>query len=69
MARRLVDLVGLSEYTGIGVRTLRKYISEGEITAYRLGDRFLRVDLDEIDERFCRPIPTASRSERLEEVR
>lgn len=37
--------------------TIRRYISQGRLTAYRVGDRLLRVDLDEV-ERLARPIPT-----------
>jgi excisionase family DNA binding protein len=39
--------------------TFRRWINEGKITGYRLGDRLIRVDFDEIDE-FMKPMPVVS---------
>jgi excisionase family DNA binding protein len=39
--------------------TIRRLISEGKITGYRLNGRVIRVDLDEVDACF-KPIPSAS---------
>lgn len=40
--------------------TVRRWISQGRITGYRLGPRMLRVDLNEI-ESMLRPLATANR--------
>lgn len=54
-------------YLGIGQRTVRRMVSEGKITAYRVGPRLVRVDLDEID-RTLRQIPTVNMSARGRDV-
>ena len=41
--------------------TIRRRISTGELTAYRLGRQVIRVDLDEADALFA-PIPTVERA-------
>nr|WP_234820571.1 helix-turn-helix domain-containing protein [Mycolicibacterium goodii] len=49
-ARRWASLKQAAEYIGIDdVRTIRRWISEGRITGYKLNQRVLRVDLNEID--------------------
>ena len=41
--------------------TIRRWISEGRISGYRVGPRMLRVDLDEIDAMF-RPLAAGGSS-------
>jgi excisionase family DNA binding protein len=49
-ARRWASLKQAASYIGIDdVRTIRRWISEGRITGYKLNQRVLRVDLNEID--------------------
>lgn len=42
----------------ISTRTLRRMIAAGQLPAYRLGTRTLRVRLEDVDA-LLRPIPTA----------
>lgn len=65
MARRLASLEEFCTYAGIGERTARRWIAEGTIPAYRLGERIIRVDLNEVDTILCQPIPTAKSSRPL----
>ncbi len=55
--RRLTSLNEAAVYADIHPRTLRRYVSAGRLSAYRLGPRLLRVDLNEVDA-ILRPIPT-----------
>ena len=59
MARRLAPLPDAAKYIGVTDRTLRRWISDGLLTGYRLGRKTVRVDLNEIDEALCKPIPAA----------
>jgi excisionase family DNA binding protein len=43
---------------GVTVRTVRRWYVSGLITAYRVGPRLVRVDLDEI-EQLAKVIPAA----------
>ena len=43
--------------TGVSVRTLRRRVAEGRLTAYRCGPRLLRVDTEEVDA-LMKPVPT-----------
>ena len=59
MARRLASLPDAAKYIGVTDRTLRRWISDGTTTGYRLGQSTLRVDLNEVDDPLCRPVPAA----------
>jgi len=59
VARRLAPLPDAAEYIGVTDRTLRRWISDGTLTGYRLGRKTLRVDLNEVDEALCQPVPSA----------
>nr|WP_231995776.1 helix-turn-helix domain-containing protein [Mycobacterium sp. 852002-51163_SCH5372311] len=41
-----------AEYAGVGLRTIREWISQGKITGYRINARVIRVDLNEVDSAF-----------------
>jgi len=56
--RRLVGLAAAAAYADISTRTLRRYISHGRLTGYRVGPRLVKIDLNELDE-LARPIPAA----------
>jgi len=58
MARRLATLPGAARYMHVTERTIRRWISQGMITGYLLGSKTLRVDLNEVDEALCKPVPT-----------
>lgn len=42
-------------------RTIRRYVADGRLTAYRLGPRLIRIDASELD-RLLREIPIAGRA-------
>ena len=47
-----------TEYLGVTDRTLRRYVAEGKLPAYRLGKRLLRFRQADLDA-LLRPVPTA----------
>jgi len=53
-----VALDTAAERWDVSTDTIRRLISTGKITGYRLNGRIIRVDLAEVDAAF-RPIPTA----------
>lgn len=57
--RRFVSLRAASDYVDVTERTIRNYIAQGRLTGYRLGNRSIRVNLDEL-EALLTPIPTAA---------
>lgn len=48
-AKTLVSLQVAADRLGWSVRTVRRRISEGALTSYRVGPQQLRVDLSEVD--------------------
>ena len=58
VTRRYITVAEAAEYLQISDRTLRRLISDGELTGYRMGGsgRTIRVDLSEIDEQLMRPM-------------
>ena len=58
MSRELVSIPRAAEHLGISEKSVRRYISQGRLTGYRLGKRLIRVDLAEVDSAL-RQIPTA----------
>jgi len=56
--RTYESLAAASERTNISVKTLRRLIADGDLRAYRVGRRMLRVDRKDVDN-IMRPIPTA----------
>lgn len=56
--RRLASITVAAEHGDVSTRTIRRYISNGLLTGYRVGPRLIKVDLDEL-EQLARPIPTA----------
>jgi excisionase family DNA binding protein len=57
--QRLASIREAAAYGAVSEKTIRRYISDGTLTGYRLGKKLLRVDLTEIDSLLKR-IPTAS---------
>ena len=48
--RRYVTLQEAGDYLGVTERTIRAMIADGRLTGYRMGKRFIRLNLDEIDQ-------------------
>ncbi len=55
--RTYESLSTASERTNMSVKTLRRFIAEGNLRAYRAGNRILRVDPRDVDN-LMRPVPT-----------
>lgn len=47
---------------GVSIKTFRRYISQGTVPAYRVGDKTIRVRCDDVDA-MVRRIPTAAASQ------
>ncbi|SLG78248.1 Gene 36 protein (Gp36), probable excisionase [Mycobacteroides abscessus subsp. massiliense] len=48
--RRLISLTAAAERLDVCPRTMRRYIAAGRLTAYRIGPRLIKVDVNEIDQ-------------------
>jgi excisionase family DNA binding protein len=64
VTRRYITIAEAAEYLQISDRTVRRLISDGELTGYRMGrsSRTIRVDLNEIDEQLMRPMNAPPRA-------
>jgi excisionase family DNA binding protein len=56
--KKNITLQEAAEHYGVSVKTIRRYIAEGRLRAYKLGSRTIRVSLDDV-EALARPIPAA----------
>ena len=56
--REFETLISAVERTGLSIRTLRRGIASGDLTAYRSGARAIRVHPEDVDRLMVR-IPTA----------
>jgi excisionase family DNA binding protein len=52
------SIAAVADALGCSTRTVRRYISDGRLTGYRMGPRLIRVDMAEVDA-LLSPIPTA----------
>lgn len=50
--RRYETMQSAAERTGLSVKSIRRRIAEGHLTAYRLGQRVIRLDPAEVDDMF-----------------
>ncbi|MGV0720564.1 helix-turn-helix domain-containing protein [Mycolicibacterium elephantis] len=62
--RRWSSLKGAAKHAGVSVNSIRAYIEDGRLTAYRLGPKLVRIDLDELDHIAMRPYSKESDVER-----
>jgi excisionase family DNA binding protein len=60
-ARRFASIVDAAEYVDVNPKTVRRWISTGRLTGYRVGPRIIRVDLNELDA-MVRVVPTGGDS-------
>jgi len=56
--RRYLTLSEAAEWLALDEKTLRRWISQGRLTAYRVGPKLIRLDGGEI-ESMIRVVPTA----------
>ena len=47
--RRWASINDTAEHLGVTERTVRQMIVDGRLIGYRLGPKFIRLDLDEVD--------------------
>jgi excisionase family DNA binding protein len=47
--RRHPGLNEAAEIAGVHKRTMRRWIAEGRIRAYRIGPRLIKVDIDDLE--------------------
>lgn len=48
--RRWLSQAEAAEYIGVAERTIRHYVAQGRLRAYRIdGSRLIRIDLNELD--------------------
>ena len=57
--RWLVTVDEVADYFGLSGRSVRRYISNGTLTGYRVGVKAVRLDMDEVAAAL-RPIPTVA---------
>ena len=55
--RRLASIRHAAEYADVCTKTIHRKIASGDLTAYRMGSRIVRVDLDQLDA-LLRPAPS-----------
>ena len=55
---QLITLDDAGSRLALDPKTLRRYVSRGLLTGYRIGPRVLRLDAAEVDA-LAQPIPTA----------
>ena len=48
----LVNLQVAADHAGVCTRTIRRWIADGRLVAYRVGPKIIRVDLDQLDALF-----------------
>jgi excisionase family DNA binding protein len=59
----LVSIERAAEFLGVTTRTIRQWISTGELPASRLGKRVIRIDYEDLRD-FCKPIHRGYKSEK-----
>ena len=55
---KMVSIAAAADHYGVSRQTVRRWISSGKITAYRVGLRLIRVDLEEIKAEIIHTVPT-----------
>ena len=57
----LLTIEGAAEMLAVHPRTIRRYIAAGDLPAYRIGARHIRVRTSDVDALLV-PIPTAGKA-------
>jgi excisionase family DNA binding protein len=50
---RLSSITVGAEYADVSTKTIRRWIAEGRITGYRVGQKLIKVDLNELEASFA----------------
>jgi excisionase family DNA binding protein len=61
-ARRYASVQATAELYQVDDKTVRRWISSGLITGYRVGSMLVRVDLDEVEAKVVEVIPAAAQA-------
>jgi excisionase family DNA binding protein len=56
--RQLESIASGATYADVSTRTIRRWIADGRLRAYRVGPRLVKIDRADL-ERLARQIPTA----------
>jgi len=56
-----LSLADAADYYGCSIRTLRRYISSGDLRAQRVGKRLIRIDRADLDA-LAQQIPAADKT-------
>jgi excisionase family DNA binding protein len=56
--RRYISTEEAADFLGVSKKTVRRWIDTGRLTGYRVGPRYIRVDLNEVEAAMVRRIPT-----------
>jgi excisionase family DNA binding protein len=55
---KMVSIAAAADHFCVSRQTVRRWIASGKITAYRVGPRLIRVDLEEIEAEIIHTVPT-----------
>ena len=62
---RLMGIAEAAEYANVHPSTLRRRIADGQLPAYRVGPKLLKVDIEDV-EALIRPVPVTRPRARLD---
>ncbi len=57
--RRMGSQQEAARQYNVSTKSIRRRVADGSITAYRVGPRLIRLDLDEVEAALLVPIPAA----------
>jgi excisionase family DNA binding protein len=57
---KMVSIAAAADRYDVSRQTVRRWVSGGKITAYRVEPRLIRVDLEEIEAKIIHTVPTAN---------
>ena len=57
---KMVSIAAAADHYDVSRQTVRRWISSGKITAYRVQPRLIRVDLEEIEAKIIHTVPTVN---------
>jgi excisionase family DNA binding protein len=57
--RRYISTEEAADFLGVSKRTVRRWIDQGQLTGYRVGPRYIRVDANEVETAMVRQMPVA----------
>lgn len=46
---RLDSVAAAARHAGVSIQTIRRYITKGMLTGYRVGPKLVKIDLNEVD--------------------